>query len=311
LSLSNESTLHGQQVLDKKNRRLPTTYYTRGSAAGIVLNSLHKQQPALRLGAIGLGTGTLAAYGRKDDHLVFWDINPLAIKLARERFYFLRDCPSKMEISQSDGRLGLAASRDLFDVIVLDAFAGDSIPAHLITREAIASYLARLDHGILLVHISNRYLDPFPVVAGGARYAGWKCLYVNSTPHESAKLTLAKGTLKAPFAGVVSQVNIDVGDIAGGASQLPAVQIVDISELRVEVNVSDTDVARVRESMAADVTVDAIPGQTFAGTVTYVAPTATVVGNVRTYAVRITLDEDHPEGLRAGMSARVAIKVEG
>ena len=128
---------------------------------------------------------------------------------------------------------------------------------------------------------------------------------------ESAKLTLAKGTLKAPFAGVVAQVNIDVGDIAGGASPLPAVQIVDISELRVEVNVSDTDVARVREGMGAVVTIDAIPGQALEGKVTYIAPTATVVGNVRTYAVRVTLDQNHPAGLRAGMSARVAISVDG
>ena len=195
LSLSNESTLHGQQVLDKKSRRLPTTYYTRGSAVGIVLSALRNQQQSLRLGSVGLGTGTLAAYGRKNDHFVFWDINPLAITLAREKFYFLRDCPAKVEIHQGDGRLGLAASRDLFDVIVLDAFSGDSIPAHLITREAIASYLARLDHGILLAHISNRHVDLFPVVAGGARYAGWNCLYVNSTPHDSAKLSLlATGT---------------------------------------------------------------------------------------------------------------------
>lgn len=195
LTLSNEATLHGEQVLDPKYRRLPTAYYTRGSAAGIVLNALRQQQPALRLGAIGLGTGTLAAYGRKDDHLVFWDINPLAIKLAREEFFFLRDCPAKVDIHQCDGRLGLAASPERFDVVLLDAFAGDAIPAHLITREAIASYLARLDQGILLVHISNRYLDLFPVVASGARFAGWNCLYVNSTPHPSAKLAqLATGT---------------------------------------------------------------------------------------------------------------------
>lgn len=125
---------------------------------------------------------------------------------------------------------------------------------------------------------------------------------------ESAKLNLAKGTLKAPFAGVVAQVNVDIGDLAGGASQLPAIQIVDTSELRIEVNVSDTDVARVREGQPATVTVDAVPGKTFSGTVTYVAPTATAVGNVRTFAVRITLDGQ--EELRAGMSARVAIQTE-
>lgn len=126
---------------------------------------------------------------------------------------------------------------------------------------------------------------------------------------DSARLNLEKATLRAPFAGVVASINVDVGDLAGSGA-LPAVQIVDVSELRVEVNISDTDVARVREGMPALVTVDAIPGTTFNGHVTYIAPTATVVGNVRTYAVRITL-EDQDERLRAGMSVRVAIQVEG
>ena len=126
---------------------------------------------------------------------------------------------------------------------------------------------------------------------------------------EAARLNLDKATLRAPFAGIVARVNIDPGDLVG-SGVTPAMQIVDVSELRVEVNVSDTDVARVRKGMPAEVTVDAIPGKTFAGTVTFVAPTATVVGNVRTYLVRITLDRQE-EGLRAGMSARVSIKTEG
>ncbi len=128
---------------------------------------------------------------------------------------------------------------------------------------------------------------------------------------DSAKLNLAKATLVAPFDGIVANVNIDVGDLASGGGALPAIQIVDTSELRVEVNVSDTDVARVREGMPARITLDAIPGQSFGGTVTYIAPTATAVGNIRTYLVRVTLDEDRPEGMRAGMSARVNILVEG
>lgn len=190
LWLSNETTLHGVQVLDKKSRRVPTSYYTRGSAVGAVLDALQKQRPSLRLGTIGLGSGTIAVYGRKEDQLVFWDINPLAIQIARERFYYLRDCPAKIEIHRKDGRLGLAAYPGLFDVIVLDAFAGDSVPAHLVTREAIASYLAKLDHGILLAHISSRQLDIFPVIASGARHAGWSCLYINSTPHKNVEQSL-------------------------------------------------------------------------------------------------------------------------
>lgn len=125
----------------------------------------------------------------------------------------------------------------------------------------------------------------------------------------AAQLNLEKGTLNAPFDGVVARINVDVGDLAGGGP-LPAVQIVDLSELRVEVNVSDTDVARLREGMPATVSVDALPGQTFPGKVSFIAPTATVVGNVRTYAVRVTLDDANPVGLRPGMSARVAIAVE-
>jgi HlyD family secretion protein len=126
---------------------------------------------------------------------------------------------------------------------------------------------------------------------------------------ESARLNLAKATLTAPFAGTVASINVDVGDLAAGGP-LPVVQLVDISELRIEVNVSDTDVARVREGMPARVTVDAIPGKTFNGTVTFIAPTATLVGNVRTYPVRIVLDTQDA-GLRAGMSARVSILVDG
>ena len=129
------------------------------------------------------------------------------------------------------------------------------------------------------------------------------------TAVEAARLNLAKATLTAPFAGIVANINVDVGDSAAGGA-LPAVQIVDVSELRVEVNVSDTDVARVREGMPVEITVDAIPGKRFTGVVSYIAPTANLLGNVRTYPVRVTLDAQDA-GLRAGMSARVAIQVQG
>ncbi|MBX0328217.1 efflux RND transporter periplasmic adaptor subunit [Oscillochloris sp. ZM17-4] len=123
---------------------------------------------------------------------------------------------------------------------------------------------------------------------------------------DAAKLNRDKAAIKAPFAGTVSLVNIDPGDLSNGSGQM-VIQVVDVSELRIEVNISDTDVAKVREGQSATVEVDAIPGQTFTGKVTYVAPTATVSGTVRTYAVRIVLDTQ--EGLRAGMSARVSIQL--
>jgi hypothetical protein len=195
LSLSNESTLHGEQLNDPKFRRTPTTYYTRGSAAGIVLNALREKQKNLRVGAVGLGTGTLAAYGRRGDRFTFWDVNPLAIKLSQGNFTYLKNSEAKIDIVQADGRLGLAARPDKFDTIIIDAFAGDSVPPHLLTREAVSTYLSHLDHGILVVHISCRNFDLFPVVAGSAHLPGWNCLLINSNPHDSAKvLTLANNT---------------------------------------------------------------------------------------------------------------------
>lgn len=125
---------------------------------------------------------------------------------------------------------------------------------------------------------------------------------------EAARLNLDKATLIAPFAGIVSIVGLDVGDSVSGAPGQPAVQVVDVSELRVTVAIADTDVARVREGQRADVFVDALAGAPFSGIVTYIAPTATVAGTIRTFEVRITLEEQ--EGLRAGMSARVSIQVE-
>ncbi|WP_129632568.1 efflux RND transporter periplasmic adaptor subunit [Candidatus Oscillochloris fontis] len=123
---------------------------------------------------------------------------------------------------------------------------------------------------------------------------------------DAAKLNRDKASLLAPFAGIVSIVNIDPGDLASGAGMM-VIQVVDVSELRIEVNISDTDVAKVHEGQTATIEVDAIPGRSFTGTVDYVAPTATLSGTIRTYAVRIVLDSQ--EGLRAGMSARVTIKV--
>ncbi len=123
---------------------------------------------------------------------------------------------------------------------------------------------------------------------------------------ELAKINRERAELKAPFDGTIAVVNLDPGD----PSQLqgrPAIQIVDVSNLRVDVQISDADIARVQVGQKADVRVDAIPEKVFTGTVTFIAPTATNVGNVRNYLVRITLDSQ--DGLRAGMSTRVEIKV--
>lgn len=190
IAVSNETTVHGCQLLDPGQRHVPTSYYTRGSGVGLALAALQGEKPALRLGAIGLGTGTLAAYVRPADAIVFWDINPLSVKIARENFTFLADAPGRTEVRLRDGRLGVREDTGRFDAIILDAFTGDSIPIHLVTREAIRDYQARLTpDGVLLVHISNRHIDLLPALATHARKTGWKFVQIVAAPNATLRQT--------------------------------------------------------------------------------------------------------------------------
>ncbi len=170
--LSNETTTHGSQVTKTvEARRHPTMYYSESTAAGVALEKLKQRRPSINIGVIGLGAGTLAAYARPTDSITFWDIDPKAIYLAKKYFTYLSDCPGSVKIDNVDGRKGLEQSSTDFDLIVVDAFVGDSIPQHLITREALAAYRKRLSarHGLILIHVSNRYSVLYPTVASTAR----------------------------------------------------------------------------------------------------------------------------------------------
>jgi SAM-dependent methyltransferase len=125
----------------------------------------------VRLGVVGLGAGTLAAYGRSGDLVRFYDINPQVVELARTEFTFLKDSRSKVEVALGDARLSLEREAPQnFDVLALDAFSSDAIPVHLLTVEAFRAYLRQIKPGgILAVHVSNRYLDLVPVVQQAAR----------------------------------------------------------------------------------------------------------------------------------------------
>lgn len=160
---------HGEQFLWPQNLRFPTTYYARKSGIGVAIQSLQLNGP-LHVGVIGLGAGTLAAYGRPIDHYTFYDINPLVLKIANTEFRYLRDCFAPHEVIMGDARLSLEQGpRQDFDVLAVDAFSGDAIPVHLLTREAFALYWRHLKpDGILAVHVSNRYLRLGPVVDLGA-----------------------------------------------------------------------------------------------------------------------------------------------
>ncbi len=130
----------------------------------------------LRLGAIGLGVGTLAAYARPGDEFRFYEINPEVIRMAKEHFAFLGECHGKWDIVPGDARLSLESEPPQdFNVLVLDAFSGDAIPIHLLTREAFAIYKRHLaPGGVIAVHVSNNYLHLAPVVRRLAEDCGMK-----------------------------------------------------------------------------------------------------------------------------------------
>lgn len=143
-----------------------------------------------RVGVVGLGAGTLAAYCHKGDYFRFYEINPLVIHVAATQFSYVSDCPGQVDIVPGDARLSLARETpQRFDVLVLDAFSGDAIPVHLLTAEAFAVYLRHLrPDGILAVHTSNLNLDLVPIVKLAASGLAMEARRVMSAP-DSAALT--------------------------------------------------------------------------------------------------------------------------
>ncbi|HJV00868.1 MAG TPA: fused MFS/spermidine synthase [Burkholderiaceae bacterium] len=169
--LSHGIIRHGFQYLRQDRRRWPTSYYGTSSGAGVGLAASRTEAPQ-RVGVVGLGAGTMAAYCRPGDYYRFYEINPLVSKLASSQFSFLSDCKATVEIAHGDARLSLEAEPPQhFDLLVLDAFSGDAIPVHLLTREAFGEYFRHLNGGgVLAVHVSNLHLDLVPVVQGAATY---------------------------------------------------------------------------------------------------------------------------------------------
>ncbi|HXX93420.1 MAG TPA: fused MFS/spermidine synthase [Planctomycetota bacterium] len=184
--LVNGAILHGRQYLKGDLPRRPTTYFVEGSGIGRALG-LFKGREDLRVGIVGLGAGTLAAYGeRPSQSLRFYEINPEVTRLARRYFTYLGDCPARVEVIPGDARISLEREPSgRFHVLALDAFSGEAIPTHLLTAEAMAVYRRHLDpEGILAVHISNRFLDLSPVVRGMARAAGLRSVEIDFAPHD-------------------------------------------------------------------------------------------------------------------------------
>jgi SAM-dependent methyltransferase len=177
--LDHGTTVHGIQFIGNPIlERLPTTYYAPPSGIGRAMSALGPLYgPRARVGVVGLGTGTLACYAQPGQRWRFYEIDPVVVHIARDtgQFTYLRNCLPNPTIRIGDARLSLGQDApDSLDLLALDAFSSDAIPAHLMTREAFRAYARVLQpKGLLLVHISNRFLDLEPVVAALARDGGW------------------------------------------------------------------------------------------------------------------------------------------
>lgn len=165
--------MHGEQYMNGSKRQELTSYYQVTSGIGKAIASKQAGGP-IRVGVVGLGTGTLAGYGRKGDFYKFYDINPAVVTIARSDFKYLGDSEAKIEVALGDARLTLERDApEKFDVLAVDAFSSDSIPVHLITREALAVYLRHMKPGgIIAFHVSNRFLNLGPVVGQLAKVSG-------------------------------------------------------------------------------------------------------------------------------------------
>ncbi len=171
------SVTHGQQLLSPHLRHVPTTYYARDSGIGETLEWAMGRKPSLEVALIGLGAGTLANYAREADAYDFYEINPQAVRIAQRWFDNLASCKARhQEILLGDARLRMEQlpADKRYDVIVLDAFTGGSVPIHLLTREAFAIYVDHLKpDGYLAINITNAYLNLYPVVKAQAQALGF------------------------------------------------------------------------------------------------------------------------------------------
>ena len=194
LRLVHGAIMHGEQYQTGKWRKFITTYYQEPSGIGAAIKSkqvagplrLGEQGTPIRVGVVGLGTGTIAAYGRKGDTYRFYDIDPRVIDIATSEFSFLSESDARVEIAVGDARLALEREPpQRFDVLAVDAFSGDAIPVHLITREALAVYLRHMKpDGIVAFHVSNRFLHLIPVVARLAKEEKAHAVLVSDDPDE-------------------------------------------------------------------------------------------------------------------------------
>jgi len=180
--------MHGGQLLGQAYRNTPADYFGPTSGYGRLFEALREAAPQKprNIGVIGLGAGVIASYGRTGDTLVFYEISPRVVDIARREFTFLADTGARVSVVLGDGRLSLEREAPrAYDVLGIDAFSGDSIPMHLITREAMALYVKHLaPDGVIVFQATNRYVDLLPVIKRLATEFGLEAAVVSDWPAE-------------------------------------------------------------------------------------------------------------------------------
>lgn len=195
--LEHGTITHGVQFQHPALKNRPTAYYGPESGVGLALQYSRSNGP-LHVGAVGLGIGTVLAYGQEGDEFRAYEINPTVDKLSQEQFTFRQDCKAKVEVVLGDARLSLQQepSPQQFDVLVLDAFSGDAIPVHLLTKECFDIYLKHLKPGgVIAVHITNQHVDLGPVMLRVAEHFDLKIAHIVSPPFDPARIYLARWVL--------------------------------------------------------------------------------------------------------------------
>jgi len=181
------STIHGLQLQDPRLAGVPNSYFSSKSGAGLLLSHFKPGQPRA-IGIVGLGAGTLAAYGKNGDRITFFEIDPLVLRFARRYFTWLERSPAQVDVVLGDGRLSLeAVPPGEFDLLIIDAFNSSSIPVHLLTIEAVQLYLSRIKaDGVIALHITNRYLDLAAICERARRSLGLAGGIISSPGDEQA-----------------------------------------------------------------------------------------------------------------------------
>jgi len=217
--------MHGEQFLSPERRMLPTTYYGPDSGIGRIINIKRAAAGGMRVGVVGLGTGTLAVYGRKGDSYRFYEINPQVIDVARTEFTYLGETPATVETLLGDARLTMEREpAQHYDVLAIDAFSSDSIPTHLVTHQAMGIYLKNIKaDGVIAFHVTNRFLNLAPVVKRIADESGLHTVLISDDPDEASDFAKTDWVLVSRSAAVLADKRIT--DAAEPIGEIPGLRL--------------------------------------------------------------------------------------